>query len=186
MPKRQELHSLYQQGVGDRNMDPAFKTTGWWIWAEPKDSAAAWSFRLAFGDEGSYSRDRSGTHRVFGVRPRSLSKTNGLVDSHGQLTTAPISPPESSPYSEGFFVIGYSTRNHEAATAESRHRNESNGFRSQVLFSSDWSNLAPGLYIVVYGSYPTASEANAVLPEIQSHVPDAYVKPSGAKRQKAE
>ena len=28
MPMRQELSTLYQKGVGERNMDPAFKTTG--------------------------------------------------------------------------------------------------------------------------------------------------------------
>ena len=31
MPTRQELRTLYQKGVGQRNMDPAFKTTGWWV-----------------------------------------------------------------------------------------------------------------------------------------------------------
>lgn len=29
MPTRQELATLYQKGVGQRNMDPAFKITGW-------------------------------------------------------------------------------------------------------------------------------------------------------------
>jgi len=29
MPKLGELSTLYQEGVGERNMDTAFKTTGW-------------------------------------------------------------------------------------------------------------------------------------------------------------
>ena len=72
MPTRVELKTLYQQGVGDRNMDTLFKTTGWWVWAEPKDSSSAWAFGFNFygGNESSNGRDCPGLPRVFGVRSR--------------------------------------------------------------------------------------------------------------------
>jgi hypothetical protein len=92
----------------------------------------------------------------------------------------------ASTFADGYFVIGFSTRDRLAAVAESGRRNEANGFQSQVLFSSEWTNLTPGLYIVVYGSYPTKSKANTVLIEIRKRIPDAYIKPSGARRPKAD
>jgi hypothetical protein len=70
MPTRQELATLYQEGVGKRNMDPAFKTTGWWVWAEPRDSSSAWGFRFNFGLETYYGRTWTSDNRVFGVRSR--------------------------------------------------------------------------------------------------------------------
>lgn len=33
MPTRAELKTLYKKGVGIRNMDPGFKTTGYWVWS---------------------------------------------------------------------------------------------------------------------------------------------------------
>jgi hypothetical protein len=70
MPTHQELKTLYQQGVGERNMDTSFKTTGWWVWAEPKDSSSAWDFDFNSGTEPSYNRRYSDDNRVFGVRSR--------------------------------------------------------------------------------------------------------------------
>ncbi len=70
MPTRVELKTLYKQGVGERNMDPAFKTTGWWVWAEPRDSSSAWNFSFILGYEYCYFRDNSSNGRVFGVRSR--------------------------------------------------------------------------------------------------------------------
>jgi hypothetical protein len=71
MPTRMELKTLYQQGVGVRNIDPAFKTTGWWVWAEPRDSSSAWTFYFNNGNEEIWrTRDLSSGLRVFGVRSR--------------------------------------------------------------------------------------------------------------------
>ena len=70
MPTRQEFKSLYQKGVGERNMDPAFKTTGWDVWAEPYDSSSAWDFYFNDGSEYRSNRHASGYGRVFGVRAR--------------------------------------------------------------------------------------------------------------------
>jgi hypothetical protein len=69
MPTRAELKGLYAKDIGPRNMDPVFKTTGWWVWAEPRDSSSAW--RIYFNDcgEGWGSRGNyDGSGRVFAVR----------------------------------------------------------------------------------------------------------------------
>ncbi len=70
MPTRQELATLYQEGIGERNMDPAFRMTGWWVWAEPRDSSSAWNFYFARGKEFWLNRNLSRNNRVFGVRSR--------------------------------------------------------------------------------------------------------------------
>jgi hypothetical protein len=71
MPTRQELAMLYQKGVGERNMDPSFKTTGWYVWREPRDSSSAWNFSFYDGYEHWGNRYDSGHYRVFAVRSRS-------------------------------------------------------------------------------------------------------------------
>ncbi len=70
MPTKSELKGLYQQGVGERNMDPAFETIGMWVWAEPRDSSSAWFFGFGFGGEDWLNRDYSSYGRVFLVRSR--------------------------------------------------------------------------------------------------------------------
>ncbi len=71
LPTRPELHTLYQRGAGDQNMDPLFKTTGMWVWGEARDSSSAWSFHFDYGPDNWLFRDSSGSPRVFGVRSRS-------------------------------------------------------------------------------------------------------------------
>ena len=70
LPTREELQGLYQPDAGDRNMPPAFKTTGWLVWAEPRDAASAWAFNFKSGTEYWYYRDSSDGNRVFGVRAK--------------------------------------------------------------------------------------------------------------------
>jgi hypothetical protein len=70
MPMRQELKSLYQKGAGERNLDPAFKTTGWHVWAEPNTSSSAWRISFSRGSEHESHRENSLNYRVFGVRAR--------------------------------------------------------------------------------------------------------------------
>lgn len=70
MPTKSELKTLYHPGMGMRNMDPAFMTTGWFVWAEPQDSSSAWAFAFGSGNENCLSRDVSSSGRVFGVRSR--------------------------------------------------------------------------------------------------------------------
>ncbi|MEW6267502.1 MAG: caspase family protein [Thermodesulfobacteriota bacterium] len=71
MPTRSELAGLYEKGRGSRNMDPAFQTTGWFVWSgELRDSSSAWLFFLngfeGWGDRYYSSRDL----RAFAVRSR--------------------------------------------------------------------------------------------------------------------
>lgn len=117
------------------------------------------------------------------VRPGSDAssgmQSEAVLSENTEKTTAPF-------ISEGYFLIGFSSRELASAAAESQERNELYRLQSQVLFSSEWSNLAPGLYIVVYGSYSEESEARAVLHEIRKWIPDAYVKLSGAKHPQAQ
>lgn len=70
MPTRVELKTLYQQGVGERNMDPAFKATGSYVWAEPRDSSSAWFFYFSGFEPSLLSRAPTDGGRVFGVRSR--------------------------------------------------------------------------------------------------------------------
>jgi hypothetical protein len=70
MPTRAELQSLYQKGVGVRNMDPVIKVTGWGLWAEPKDATTAWGFDFSVGKEDWGMREGAGNGRVIGVRSR--------------------------------------------------------------------------------------------------------------------
>ncbi|MFH1091213.1 MAG: DUF1566 domain-containing protein [Pseudomonadota bacterium] len=73
LPWRDELRGLYKKGVGSRNMDPAFGTTGWWVWSEARDSSSAWGFD--FNDGADYwagPQRRLPRHypRAFAVRSR--------------------------------------------------------------------------------------------------------------------
>lgn len=69
MPTLAELKILYTKGLGTRNMDPAFKTTGWYVWAEPRDASTAWYFSFKADEENWYGRNINNIrHRVFGVR----------------------------------------------------------------------------------------------------------------------
>ena len=70
MPMIAELKTLYQPGVGERNMYPVFSTTGWFAWAsdECNDSSRAWYVGFYRGDEYRSPRDYSPNYRVFSVR----------------------------------------------------------------------------------------------------------------------
>lgn len=73
MPTRTELRELYQWGAGTRNMDPAFQTTGWLVWAEPRGSSSAWSFNFyRDGSDSEHHRGYSVNLRAFGARSPSL------------------------------------------------------------------------------------------------------------------
>lgn len=68
MPTREELRSLHQAGAGERNMAPVFRTSGWWVWAEPRDAQSAWSFSFNHGCATWDARINSRYGRAFGVR----------------------------------------------------------------------------------------------------------------------
>ena len=68
MPTRKELSALYQKGVGERNIDPVFKITGFYVWAEPRDPSVAWNFDFDRGYEHWNTRWDVYDLQVFGVR----------------------------------------------------------------------------------------------------------------------
>jgi len=71
MPTIAELKSLYHKGMGDRNMPPEFKTTGWVVWSnEQQGSSAAWYFGFGNGYELYGERSFSNDGRAFAVRSR--------------------------------------------------------------------------------------------------------------------
>lgn len=71
LPSAAELKTLYVPGKGHRNMDPLFRTSGWWVWSgDTQDGQTAWfhTFRFNDGYWGSkLARDRI---RVFAVREK--------------------------------------------------------------------------------------------------------------------
>ena len=69
MPTRKELRSLYQKGVGMRNMTPLLMTSGWWVWSgETKGSSSAWIFAFYFGGAHWSPHPDSTSGRGFAVR----------------------------------------------------------------------------------------------------------------------
>jgi hypothetical protein len=71
MPTVQELKTLYLPGVGQRNMDPVFKTSVWRVWAESGGSSSMSAVEFPGGNEVLF---RTGQYlegcRVFVVRSR--------------------------------------------------------------------------------------------------------------------
>jgi hypothetical protein len=70
MPKIEELRNLYKKTFGTRNMTPLFKTTGWYVWSEERDSSSAWDFNFYDGYDNWYDRKNSNFSRGFAVRSR--------------------------------------------------------------------------------------------------------------------
>jgi hypothetical protein len=71
IPALKELKTLYQKGVGPRNMTQFLKTGGWLIWSgETKDSSLACHFNFISGQENWYTHSIYQGRRVFAVRSR--------------------------------------------------------------------------------------------------------------------
>jgi hypothetical protein len=70
MPTRQELITIYQQEWWGMKLDSVFKTTGYYVWAEPSDSSSAWYFDFFRGGDILEDRFNSYRGRGFGVRSR--------------------------------------------------------------------------------------------------------------------
>jgi hypothetical protein len=87
-------------------------------------------------------------------------------------------PPEVRP---GYFVIGHSAPEQADAVREVERLNRA-GRRTHVAYSSEWSGLSPGLYLVVYGVYDTMAEAAAAAEDLKSRDVRVYVKYSGAPK----
>lgn len=95
MPTLQELRTLYQKGIGERNIDPAFnlKTNfyfwGEYIWAESNTSSSPWSFRFHDGDQSSNRYTNDG--RVFGVRSCKILSKLGAIRIYSKPEGAKVS-----------------------------------------------------------------------------------------------
>jgi len=71
MPTLDELASLYKEELGTRNMPPALKTTGWWVWSsEMKGSSTARRFDFTRGIERWDFREVTSADLGFAVRSR--------------------------------------------------------------------------------------------------------------------
>jgi hypothetical protein len=87
MPTIDELAGLYKEGVGDRNMTPLFKTTGWGIWSgETKGLSDACFFGFGTGKTAWDSRLSLSNLRAFAVRSKSDElKVNPDSSTKGKL-----------------------------------------------------------------------------------------------------
>jgi TolB-like protein/class 3 adenylate cyclase len=70
LPIREEVKTLYKKGAGTNNINPVFKTTGWWVWFTEKWRSYVWQFRDNYGREWWPHTEPSKDSRVFAVRPR--------------------------------------------------------------------------------------------------------------------
>ena len=89
-----------------------------------------------------------------------------------------LKPSENRP---GYMVIGLSASEQADAMREMERRNQA-GHQTRVAYSSEWSDLSPGYYMVVYGTFDTMAEATAAADELKSRDIQAYVKYSGAPK----
>ena len=73
MPDIEELRVLYQAGKnkGSRNLDPVFKTTGWYIWSAVLTNASARFFTFRDGIEYEFDRSDANGYRGLATRFRS-------------------------------------------------------------------------------------------------------------------
>ena len=85
MPTKAELKTLYQKNTGSRNMNPLFKTTGWWVWsAGDRNASTAWGFSFKYGYADWISKTKYINSRVFAVRSledqaKFLRQTNAML-----------------------------------------------------------------------------------------------------------
>ena len=71
MPTLNELKELYEKGLGERNMSPLLRSTGWWVLGEREGSFVSCYFDFSVGSsDWQYSKLATGYRRAFAVRPR--------------------------------------------------------------------------------------------------------------------
>ncbi len=98
-------------------------------------------------------------------------------------TRQPSGAPAPQPFKSkpGYFVIGLSSREQADAMQEMERRNQT-GHQTRVTYSSDWSDLSPGFYVVVYGVFDTLTEATAAANDLKSRNVQVYVKYAGSPK----
>ena len=69
MPAVDELHTIYKYGLGEFNMSPLFKTSGWFIWSgEQYHGNIVYLFNYKYGRSIRNPHSSERFHRVFAVR----------------------------------------------------------------------------------------------------------------------
>ena len=77
MPTSKELETIYQDGMGNRNMTRLLKTKAWWVWSAEQDN----NLSLSLFDFSRGTRDwHSRTPRAYAMRARK-SWTIHFIDS---------------------------------------------------------------------------------------------------------
>jgi hypothetical protein len=67
MPTIRELSTLFVKGNDVRQRNPAFRISGLWIWAEPRDPGSIWALSLQANEKGT-SKDMVAEGCDFGVK----------------------------------------------------------------------------------------------------------------------
>ncbi|MFX4261221.1 hypothetical protein ACOBQJ_03355 [Pelotomaculum propionicicum] len=140
-----------------------------------------------FSEESTFNYERNDTGLYFYIRNKQGSiLERRYLDFTGDK---PIMRTENSVHSSngpsieedtnvGYLVIGICSQDSQDVLRELELRNQS-GFKTYMIYSSDWSNLAPGWYALIYGKYNNAEDANNAANNIKSRGIDVYVKHSG-------
>ena len=126
-----------------------------------------------------------GIFYTFNRQPAPPTPENMAVPSPekaNEIRQPPSEPaPQPSKNKPGYFVIGLSSHEQADAMQEMERRNQT-GHQTHVTYSSDWSDLSPGFYVVVYGVFDTMTEATAAANELKSRNVQVYVKYAGSPK----
>lgn len=105
-----------------------------------------------------------------------VKKKHQTSSSTVQYTYQPHYHESNSPF-YGIWCIAAKDTSNAEKVAYNLHNN---GFDSEVVVTTDWSNLnSERWYVVTAGVYSTKSSAEAALPAVKALYPDAYVKYTG-------
>jgi hypothetical protein len=81
MPTRAEVRTLYKEGLGERNMTPLLKTTGWWVWTGnvSEGGPEVGIFEFIQGHKGWSDPDNTINKRAFAVRLKKQIKQTVII-----------------------------------------------------------------------------------------------------------
>lgn len=109
-----------------------------------------------------------------------ISIVTGVISVNDYFEKKNKSVVSTTKSGAGYFVIGFGDHDQTRALNESL-RQKKNGFENQIMYSSDWSGLSPGWYIVVYRVYENRSDAETLKKTLAGRNINTYVKYSGDK-----
>ncbi|MBC8466590.1 MAG: caspase family protein [Deltaproteobacteria bacterium] len=96
MPTMNELIGLYKKGMGDRNMTPLLKTTGWWVWSGETKGYSARDFSFHNGYRYWDPHYDKINYRAFAVRSRNDAGRADQLQASVQNNTPVIHPTSTS------------------------------------------------------------------------------------------